>query len=75
MFGTYGTSSPPEWFIAKSHNNSTYYVSNVDEDKHIATWTKKYASALKFDSSANANQFISKFLKNRKDVYVIHKTK
>lgn len=60
------------WYIAKKHNNATYYVHEVDKQSSAVKWTKYRGNAMQFKTENGVHQFLRSHMNDRKDIYLIH---
>jgi len=57
------------YYVIKEQNDQEYYLSNVKANK--IEWTSEFMHALDFDSSKEANEYISQYLPNRTDIEIV----
>lgn len=61
-----------KWFIAIRKRGKVYYVTEVDKDSGIVTWTPKRSEAISFSTESGVYNFLHAFLNDRTDVYLVH---
>lgn len=59
------------WLIAKESNDKTYFVRENSEVGTIR-WTQNRKLAASFKTPDKVRHFLTKILRNRKDVYLVH---
>jgi len=59
------------WFIGKQQAGNTFYISDYDDEKNTAVWTKKKIDGISFNTERALQRFIHKHLHNRNDIILI----
>lgn len=60
------------WYIAIKHNNTTYYVQEVDKQNGAVKWTTHRSRAMQFHTENGVHHFIHAYMNDRHDIYLIH---
>lgn len=60
-----------QWFIAKPHNSTEYYVVGIDIRRKAIIWTPRRRDAMKFENLSSAKTYITQYLSNRTDIHVV----
>lgn len=60
------------WYIAKKHNDKTYYVHEVDKKSGTVKWTSSRNKAMVFRTENGVHHFLHTYMNDRTDIYLIN---